>query len=66
MFFTQLKHLLHPIIHACISWLQRKNCLICKGHVSYTCDFITEYQGRRDPTRKIGMQVIVCMHAVWL
>ena len=30
-----------------------KSGLICKEHLSYTCDFITEYHGRTDPTIKI-------------
>ena len=34
-----------------------KNRLICKGHLSYTGDFITKYQGRTDPTMKIDMHI---------
>ena len=43
-----------------------KNRLICKGPSRYTCDFITEFQGCRAPTMKIGMHIILCMHAVCL
>ena len=40
-----------------------KNQLICKGHLRYTCDFITEYQGHTDPTMKTGMHIFsACMH----
>ena len=34
-----------------------KNRLLCKGHLSYPCNFITEYHGRTDPTMKIGMHI---------
>ena len=34
-----------------------KTGLICKGHLSYTCDFLTKYQGRTDPAMKIGMHI---------
>ena len=34
----------------------RENRLICKGHL-ITCDFTTKYQGRTDPTMKIGMHI---------
>ena len=33
------------------------NRLICKGHLSHPCDFITEFQGRKDPVVKIGMHI---------
>ena len=40
----------------------RENRLICKGHLSYTCNFITEFQGRTDPTMKIDMHIFpACM-----
>ena len=26
----------------------------------------TEYQGRRGPEMKIGMHIILCVHAAWL
>ena len=35
----------------------RENRLIGKGHLSYTCDFIKEYQGGTDPAMKIGMHI---------
>ena len=56
----QLKPLLHPIIR--MSWLR----LICKGHLGYTCDFITEYQGRTDPAMKNWHAHFLCVHTVWL
>ena len=34
-----------------------KNRLIYKGHLSYICDFITEFQGRTDPAMKIDMHI---------
>ena len=34
-----------------------KNRLICKGHLSYTFDFMTEYQGFTDPAMSIGMHI---------
>ena len=34
-----------------------KNRLIYKRHLSYTCDFITEFQGRLDPTMNIDMHI---------
>ena len=43
-----------------------KNHLICKGHLSYTRDFMTEFQGRTDPAMIIGMHNILCMLSVWL
>ena len=46
---------------ACTSWLQKKNRLIGKGHLSYTCVFLTEYQGHTDPAMKTGMHIFsVC------
>ena len=65
-YFWQIKSLLYPIVCVSTSWLQRKNQLISKGHKSYKYDFITEYQGRRDPAMKIGMHIILYVHAVWL
>ena len=59
-----VKPLLHPIVHARTSWLQRKNRLICMGPSKYTCDFMTEYGGRTDTAMKIGMHIILCVHAV--
>ena len=47
-----LKPLLHPVVHARTSWLQS-----CKGHLSYTFDFITEFQGHTDSTMKIDMHI---------
>ena len=44
----------------------REKSLICKGHLSYMCNFITEYQGCRDPAMKICMHIIFCVHTVWL
>ena len=39
------------------------NRLICKGHLNYTCDFITEFPDRTDPAIKIGMHIFsVGMH----
>ena len=26
---------------------------------------MTEYQGLRDPAMKIGMHIILCVHAIW-
>ena len=43
-----------------------ENHLICKGHSSYTHNFITECRGSTDPAMKIGMYIILCVHAVWL
>ena len=34
-----------------------KNRLICKGHLRYTCDFLTKYQGRTGPAMKICMHI---------
>ena len=34
-----------------------KNRLICKAHLSYPCNFITEFQRRTDPTMKIDMHL---------
>ena len=46
--------------------LTEKNRLICKGHLSYTCDFITEFRGRRDLAMKIGMHIIFSVLTKWL
>ena len=54
-----LKPLLYLIIHARTSWLQRKK------PTSFQ-DFVTEYQGLRDPEMKTGMHIIFCVHTVWL
>ena len=43
-----------------------KNRLICKRRSRYTCDFITEFQGCRDPTIRIGMHIILCVRTVCL
>ena len=44
-----------------------KNQLIYNGHLSYTCSFITECLGCRNPAMKIGMHIFfLYMHAVWL
>ena len=44
--------------HMCMYVLVTEiNQLICKGHLSYTCDFMTEYQSRTDPTMKSGMRI---------
>ena len=39
-----------------------KNGLICKGHLIYTCNFITEYGGSRDP-RNENLQANYSLHA---
>ena len=49
---------LHPVICAPMSWLQKKNQIICKGHFSFTFDVITEHQSCRDPAIKIFMNYI--------
>ena len=44
--------------HTCMYILvTEKNRLICKGHLSYTCVFITEFQGRTDPAMKIDIHI---------
>ena len=44
--------------HTCTNvQVTEKNRRICKGHLSYPCDFITEFQGRIDPTMKIDMHI---------
>ena len=52
-----LLRLLHPMVCVRTSWVTEKNQLICKGHLSYTCQLITKYQGHTDPTMKIGMHI---------
>ena len=52
-----VKPLLHPIVHARTSCLTEKNWLICKGHLRYTCNFRTKYQGCTGPAMKIGMHI---------
>ena len=34
-----------------------KNRLICKAHLRYTCDFITEFKDRTGPAMKIDMHI---------
>ena len=34
-----------------------KNWLICKAHLRYPCNFITEYQSRTDPAMEIDMHI---------
>ena len=39
-----------------------KNRPICKAHLRYTCDFITEFKGHTDPAMKIDMHIFsACM-----
>ena len=44
----------------------REKSVMYKGHKSYMWDFITEYQGRTDPTVKTVMHIMFSVHAVWL
>ena len=37
-----------------------------KRGLSYTCDFIPEFQGRTDPSMRMGMHIILCVHTAWL
>ena len=53
--------------HMCMYVLvTEKNWLICRGHLSYTCNFITEFWGYGDSAMKIGMHMIICVLAAWL
>ena len=36
---------------------REKNLLICKAHLWYTCDFITEFKGRTGPAMKIEVHI---------
>ena len=56
-----VKPLLHPIIRAC-NYNYRKNRLICKGHLSFTYDFITEYQGRMQTFYACMQYGYKCIH----
>ena len=57
---SELKPLLHPIVCAHTSSLQ-KNRQICKAHLRYMCNFITEFQGRTDTAMNIDMHIFsVC------
>ena len=64
-----VKPLLHPIVRACTSWLQRKIAWFAKGPSRHTCDFITESQGRTDPAIEIDMNIFSactqCVHWYW-
>ena len=43
-----------------------KNRRICKGHLSQTCDFITDFLGCRPLAMKIDMHIILCVLAASL
>ena len=62
---SHIKPLLHPIIRVTyVLVTEKKNRRICEGHLSYTCDFITELRGCRDPAIKIGFHIILLISLI--
>ena len=57
---TIMQELLRVLAHVQVQvkpLVTEKNRRICKAHLGYPCDFMTEYQDRTDPAMKIDMHI---------